>query len=63
MSSFKLKDSELSYRLFRHVILIHMLQSPKKYFLYKLVLLVVHIRLEHEQVDLDEDNCNSPVDS
>jgi hypothetical protein len=53
MSSFKLKDSSLTYHLLKNVLTIHMLLSPKKYFLYKMVLLTVHIRQRHEETQLD----------
>lgn len=48
ISSFKFDDNQLNYRLFKHVLSIHMLMAKKKYFLYKLVLLSVHIRQQHE---------------
>jgi hypothetical protein len=54
ISSFKYKDLQITFDLFRQVLLLHLLLSPKKYFLYKLVLLTVHIRGDNERLELDE---------
>ena len=40
-----------------------MLLSKKKYFLYKMVLLVVHIRSEKERVEVDEEGCTAAIKS
>lgn len=61
MSSFKFEDITLNYQLFKQVLAIHMLMSKKKYFLYKLVLLCVHIRQQHEETQLDSEGCVLPV--
>lgn len=57
ISAFKVQDLKLTYDLFRQVLIMHMLMAPKKYFLYKMVLLAVHIRLNHEKAELDKDGC------
>ena len=61
ISSFKFKDLNITYHLFRRILILHMLMSPKKYFLYKMVLFAVHIRTKHEQVELDEGGSTVPM--
>ena len=61
VSSFKFKDPEMTFLLFKRVLVLHLLISPKKYFLYKMVLLAVHIRIQHEKVPLDEEGNTMPI--
>lgn len=46
--------------MFRKILLIHLLKANKKYFLYKMILLVVHIRSNVQSIELDELKLSAP---
>lgn len=46
-SSFKYSELNFTEELFRQTLLIHLMRSNKKYFLYKMVMFVIHIRSQH----------------
>jgi hypothetical protein len=60
VSSFKYSDPAFTELIFRHTLVIHLLKASKKYFLYKMVMFVVHIRGQHEQLRCDEDELVLP---
>lgn len=39
--------------MFKKILLIHLLKANKKYFLYKMVLFVVHIRSNVQNIEMD----------
>lgn len=46
--------------MFRKILLIHLLKANKKYFLYKMVLFVVHIRNNVQTIEVDELKLSAP---
>jgi hypothetical protein len=60
VSSFKFKNNDFTEMMFRKTLLIHLLKANKKYFLYKMVLFVVHIRSNIEAIEWDENRLSAP---
>jgi hypothetical protein len=59
-SSFKYSEPSFTEAIFRHTLIIHLLKSNKKYFLYKMVMFVIHIRGCHEEMPCDADRLTMP---
>ena len=61
ISSFKVSSAHYTHYLFKQVWIIHLLREEKKYFLYKIVLLAIYIRDDHEKVRKDKEGIALPV--